>query len=164
MTGTDPNQAVGWRCTSRMIAGVEFMQQLLNETVKAYQRSLEIVAKALAGFNLFSFLSCFPVHETSPIWFFVVKQRFTSPWTRELWVMRKQFGMAAQWIVLPLLASLASCQSGRSAGNAGSRTEITDPNTAFSQGGASANSATGPTSGNSSRRGRGLFGGSDGGN
>jgi len=75
--------------------------------------------------------------------------------------MRKRFAKTAQWILLPLIASLASCQSGRTAG---SRTEITDPNTAFSQGGAQANSSTGPSGGNSSRRGRGLYGGSGGGN
>ena len=39
------------------------------------------------------------------------------------------------------MASLASCQSGRNGGAAGSKTEITDPNTAFSQGGANTNSA-----------------------
>jgi hypothetical protein len=84
---------------------------------------------------------------------------FTSEWLG----MRKQFAKTAQWILLLLMASLASCQSGQTGGASGSRTEITDPNTAFSQGGAQPNSSTGPTGGNSSRRGRGLFGGPGGG-
>ena len=61
--------------------------------------------------------------------------------------MRKRIGMAARLIVLALMASLASCQSGRSGGNATSKADITDPNTAFSQGGAETSTANGTTSG-----------------
>ncbi len=74
--------------------------------------------------------------------------------------MRKRIGMAARLIVLALMASLASCQSGRSGGNATSKADITDPNTAFSQGGAETSTANGTTSGVSSRRVR-LLRGSD---
>jgi hypothetical protein len=128
--------------------------------------SAKTTCQAPAGFNLFFFF----IVESIPLPAISSKYLLTQantglhlPSTREWLAMRKQFGMAAQWIVFPLIASLASCQSGRNGGAAGSKTEITDPNTAFSQGGANANSGTGPASGNSSRRGRNLFGGSDGG-
>jgi hypothetical protein len=82
------------------------------------------------------------------------------PFVRELFSMRKRIGMTARLIVLALMASLASCQSGQSGGNATSKADITDPNTAFSQGGAQTSTANGTTSGVSSRRG-GLLPGSD---
>jgi hypothetical protein len=63
-------------------------------------------------------------------------------------------------IVLALMSSLASCQSGQSGGNATSKADITDPNTAFSKGGAQTSTANGTTSGVSPRRG-GLLPGSD---
>ena len=75
-------------------------------------------------------------------------------------LMRKRIGMAARLIVLVLMAPLASCQSGQSGGNATSKADVTDPNTAFSQGGAQTSTANGTTSGVSSRRG-GLLRGSD---
>ena len=71
--------------------------------------------------------------------------------------MRKEVVRAVELVVLGLMMFLASCQSG---GTVSSRAQITDPNTAFSQGGARANVGSAPVSGASSRRG-GLFQGPD---
>ena len=79
---------------------------------------------------------------------------------RELFSMRKRIGMAARLIMLALMFSLVSCQSGQSGGNATSKADITDPNTAFSKGGAQPSTANGTTSGVSPRKG-GLLPGSD---
>jgi hypothetical protein len=81
------------------------------------------------------------------------------PFAREFFVMQKRIAMAARLIILVLMASIASCQSGRSGATAGSRAEVTDPNTVFSQGGAHANATPGSSSQNSPRKGRGLSGG-----
>jgi len=78
---------------------------------------------------------------------------------RQLCAMRKLIGMAARLIPLALIASVASCQSGRNRGAGGPGAQITDPNTVFAQGGAHTGSSTGTTGGASSRRGRGAAGG-----
>ncbi len=77
---------------------------------------------------------------------------------RESFLMRNEVARTVGLIVLGSIASLAACQSG---GTASKTAEITDPNTVFSHGGAHTNSATGTTSGTSSRRGRGLSGGTN---
>jgi hypothetical protein len=71
--------------------------------------------------------------------------------------MRKEAVRAMRLIMLGLMTFLAACESG---GTSGSRAEITDPNAAFSQGGARTNAASGPASSVSSRRSH-LFQGSD---
>jgi hypothetical protein len=71
--------------------------------------------------------------------------------------MRKEAVRTMRLIILGLMTFLAACQSG---GANGSRTEITDPNAAFAQGGAHTNASNTPVSGVSSRRGH-LFQGSD---
>ena len=71
--------------------------------------------------------------------------------------MRKAVVRTVGLIVFGLMTSFAACQSG---GNATSKADITDPNTAFSQGGSHTNTATETPSGASSRRG-GLLRGSD---
>jgi len=71
--------------------------------------------------------------------------------------MRKEAVRTMRLIILGLMTFLAACQSG---GITGSRAEITDPNAAFSQGGAHTNGTTGPAKGASPRR-SGLIQGSD---
>jgi hypothetical protein len=63
------------------------------------------------------------------------KKDLHPPFVREsfLILMRTEIARALGLIVVGLMTSLAACQSG---GTASSRAEITDPNTAFSQGGA----------------------------
>jgi hypothetical protein len=72
-------------------------------------------------------------------------------------LMRKEAVRAMRLIMLGLTTFLAACQNGVTTG---SRAEITDPNTAFSQGGAHTNTSNVPASGVSPRK-SGLFQGSD---
>jgi hypothetical protein len=60
---------------------------------------------------------------------------------RESFLMRKEVVRVMGLIVLGLMTFLAACQTG---GTTGSRPEITDPNTAFSQSGASQTPLTDP--------------------
>jgi len=78
---------------------------------------------------------------------------------RQWCAMRKLIGITGRLIPLALIASVASCQSGRNRGAGGPGAQITDPNTVFAQGGAHTGSSTGTTGGASSRRGRGAAGG-----
>jgi hypothetical protein len=48
---------------------------------------------------------------------------------RDLFAMRKQFNWAARLILVALIVSLASCQSG---GGGTSKADVTDPNVSFS--------------------------------
>jgi hypothetical protein len=71
-------------------------------------------------------------------------------------LVRKESPWLTRLIVLGITASLAACQNG---GATGSKTGTTDPNTAFAEYGARANTPTGPTGNVSPRRGSGFSGG-----
>jgi hypothetical protein len=67
--------------------------------------------------------------------FLIFPALFLSVYIRRSWaihvLMRKQFKWAARFILAALIASFSSCQSGAGAGN-GSKENVTDPNTSFS--------------------------------
>ena len=70
--------------------------------------------------------------------------------------MRKESRWATGLIVLGITAFLVACEN---EGAGASKTGTTDPNTAFAEYGARANTPTGPTGNVSSRRGTGSSGG-----
>jgi len=65
-----------------------------------------------------------------------IEQRNTSlhlKFVRELLQMRKRIERAPRLILVGVIISLASCQSGGSGGNATSKQDVTDPNISFSK-------------------------------
>ena len=75
----------------------------------------------------------------------------------DCFLVRQESGWATGLMVLGITVFLSACQNGEAGA---SKTGTTDPNTAFAEYGARANSPTGPTGGVSPRRGTGLSGGS----
>lgn len=71
-------------------------------------------------------------------------------------LVRKESQLAAGLIVLGITAFVAACQNG---GANASKTGTTDPNTAFTEYAARANTPAGPTGNVSSGRGTGISGG-----
>lgn len=71
-------------------------------------------------------------------------------------LVRKESQLAAGLIVLGITAFVAACQNG---GANTSKTGTTDPNTAFTEYAARANTPAGPTGNVSSGRGTGISGG-----
>jgi hypothetical protein len=89
-----------------------------------------------AGYGLTSANKRTPIVERETLTLSVERKAFFSSlhlaFLRNPFLMRKRIHWAARLILISLIASFASCQSGGAGGNRTSKADVTDPNVSFS--------------------------------